>query len=128
MLVRLRNGSQKSVAVKPAVAIESRSPLVVTADRRQANIGDSTKMTCSRSVAAVESGKEKLVLRMEAVVLPSQGEQCLAVSITRGKNPRAGPTDMAEIEALPARAERAIGQTAESLTIASRLPMREFRP
>ena len=46
------------------------------------------------------------MLRMGSVFLPARGEQSLAVSITRGKGPRPGPTNLKDIDTLKARAAR----------------------
>jgi hypothetical protein len=106
VLVRLRNGGDQPVTVTPVVTIQTQSPMAATASRQQVDVGASTRVTCSRPVAAVNAAKQKLVLRMESVALPAGGEQSFGVSITRGNAPVGGPTAIAEFKARRARAER----------------------
>ena len=106
VLVRLHNGNDKPVTIAPLVAIQTQSPIVATANHQEVDVGDSTKVACSRRVVAVKTEKVKLTLRMEPVALRAGGEQSFVVSITRGKPLVRGPTKIAEIDALRARAER----------------------
>jgi len=106
VLVRLRNGNDKAVTVTPMVTVQTQSPMAATANHQQVDVGDSTRVICSRPVAAVKTEKLKLVLRMESMALPAGGEQSFVVSITRGKPLVSGPTKVAEVKALKARAQR----------------------
>ena len=106
LLVRLRNRNDKPVTVTPLVTVQTQSPMAATANHQQVDVGDSTRMACSRPVAAVKKGKLELVLRLESVALAAGGEQSFAVTVTRGKPLVRGPTKIAEIEALQARAKR----------------------
>ncbi len=106
VLVRLRNGNDKPVTVTPLATVQTQSPMATTANHQEVDVGDSTRVACSRWVAAVKTEKLKLTLRMEPVALPAGGEQSFAVSITRGKPLIRGPTEIAEIDAMRGRAER----------------------
>ena len=57
VLVRLRNGNDKAVTVTPVVAIQTQSPMAAAANGQQVDVGDSTRVACSRPVAAVKTEK-----------------------------------------------------------------------
>ncbi len=104
MLVRLQNAGDQPTTVKPVITIESPSPMTMMERAQQVKIGDATRVVFSRSIAEAKAGGGKRILQMESVLLPAREEQSLAVSITRGKDPRPGPTNLKDIEMLRARA------------------------